>query len=132
MVTLVSIPHLSSQPQLILTNCTAADVSIFASSAKAASPLAGNVENTEVGSFLADYLSLDVDAITNKLRKFSPVSTDSSAYGEGDLGWLGDPLGEDKLVDELDSYHGEFKRSVKRNADGEVIERESCGCGGVH
>lgn len=107
-------------------------MSIFASSAKAASPLAGNVENTEVGSFLADYLSLDLYAITKKLRQFSSVSTESSAYGEGDRGWLGDPVGEDIRIDVLDTYHGEFKRSVKRNVDGEIIEGGSCGCGGVH
>lgn len=122
----------SLQPRSILTGFLAADVSIFASSPKDASPLAGNVENIEVGSFLADYLSLDVNAVTEKLQHFSSVTTTSSAYGEGGYGWLGDPLGEDILVDELDSYHGDFKRSVKRNADGEIIEKMPCGCGGIH
>lgn len=108
-------------------------MSIFASSHKAARPLLGNVENTEVGSFLADYLSLDVDAITKKLQEFSPLSTDSSSYGDGGLGWLGDPLGEDIVVDELDTYHGDFRRSVKRNADGEIIrDASACACGGSH
>jgi alkaline phosphatase len=116
----------------MLTDFVAADVSIFASSSKAANPLVGNVENTEVGSFLANYLSLDVNAITKKLQQFSPPSTASNSYGEGEYGWLGDPLGEDILVDGLDSYHGDFKRSVKRNADGEIIERSPCGCGSIH
>ncbi|KAK2757037.1 hypothetical protein FQN54_005006 [Arachnomyces sp. PD_36] len=108
---------------------SAADVSIFASSPKAAGPIVGNVENIEVGSFLADYLSLDVGAITKKLQAFTSVSTESNSYGEGEYGWLGDPLGEDILVDELDSYHGDFrKRSLKRNADGDLVETAPCGC----
>ena len=55
----------------------AADVNIYgyspssssSSSSSAISPLRGNHENTEVGKFMRDYLDVDVDAVTRKLRK---------------------------------------------------------------
>lgn len=54
--------------ELILTLHAAADVNIYASSSKDAWPLVGNNENTDVGAFLADYLDLDVDAVTKRLK----------------------------------------------------------------
>ncbi|KAL3492624.1 alkaline phosphatase [Aspergillus germanicus] len=104
------------------------DVNIYASSTKDAWPLQGNHENTEVGSFLASYLDLDVAAITKRLRdsEFWSYSTseDEAATAPSSFNWLGDPLGEDVRTEGLDSYHGEFK---KRSVFG-----DECGCGAAH
>lgn len=82
------------------------DVNIYASSTKDAWPLHGNHENTEVGDFLAAYLDLDVEAVTQKLQE------------QATLSWLGDPLGANIRVDQLDSYHGDFRK-----------RGEGCDCG---
>ncbi|KAL4991096.1 alkaline-phosphatase-like protein [Aspergillus falconensis] len=105
-----------------------ADVNIYASSTKDAWPLQGNHENTEVGAFLADYLDLDVSAVTKRLRNSEFWSAESaSVSGSGSFNWLGNPLGDDVRTDGLDTYHGDFKR--KRGLGGGGDE---CACGGVH
>ncbi|RDA94516.1 hypothetical protein CP533_2701, partial [Ophiocordyceps camponoti-saundersi (nom. inval.)] len=48
---------------------SAVDVNIYASPGRDTDSLRGNVENTEVGRFLSDYLDVDVDAITRELRR---------------------------------------------------------------
>ncbi|RDW57561.1 alkaline phosphatase [Aspergillus mulundensis] len=107
------------------------DVNIYASSSKDAWPLQGNHENTEVGAFLADYLGLDVSAITNRLQHseyWSAASGPESgnvAAEDGKFSWLGNPFGDDVRTDGLDTYHGDFKR--KRGLVG-----DECGCGSVH
>ncbi|KAL4808931.1 alkaline-phosphatase-like protein [Aspergillus unguis] len=106
---------------------SAADVNIYASSTKDAWPLQGNHENTEVGSFLADYLDLDIGAITKRLQdsKFwSPSGEVGSAETGDGFNWMGNPLGDDVRTDGLDTYHGDFK---KRSFIG-----DECGCGGIH
>ena len=82
------------------------DVNIYASSTRDAWPLHGNHENTEVGDFLAAYLDLNVEAVTQKLQE------------QATLSWLGDPLGADVRVSEFDSYHGDFRK-----------RGEGCDCG---
>lgn len=94
---------------------TAVDVNIYASSTKDAWPLVGNHENTEVGAFLAEYLDVDVRNVTKQLLQLSTA-------------WLGDPLGADVRVDQLDTYHGEFKRGPAEEWDF-VDSIGSCGCG---
>ncbi|KAJ5997051.1 hypothetical protein N7522_008711 [Penicillium canescens] len=94
---------------------SAVDVNIYASSSKDAWPLVGNNENTDVGSFLAEYLDLDVAKVTQMLR-----DTKSGIWNPYD--WMGDPLGMGVRTEGLDSYHGNFK---KRSED-------DCGCGGAH
>lgn len=112
---------------------SAVDVNIYASSPRDAWPLVGNHENTDVGSFLADYLDVDLGSVTKKLR--------SLAYWSGDLeniqvekiekfSWMGNPLGENVRTEGLDTYHGEFKRSTE--GDDEVVFTGGCGCGAVH
>ncbi|PGG95521.1 alkaline phosphatase [Blastomyces parvus] len=117
---------------------SAVDVNIYASSPNDALPLVGNHENTEIGSFLADYLSLDLDDVTKLLKdtKSSPhVSADGS---ENQYAWMGKPLDDDVVVDTLDRYHGVFKRRKRDEAvDGIALgyrdlESESCGCGLGH
>ncbi|KAI9035550.1 alkaline phosphatase [Aspergillus affinis] len=104
---------------------SAVDVNIYASSTQDAWPLVGNHENTEVGSFLADYLDLDLKHVTEKLRSSSVSSLDKTQSQGSSLSWLGDPLGEDVRTEGLDTYHGDFrKRSVAVEA--------GCSCGEAH
>jgi alkaline phosphatase len=46
---------------------SAVDVNIYSSGGAAAEKIRGNVENTDVGRFLAEYLSVDVEEITKEL-----------------------------------------------------------------
>ncbi|EEQ86607.1 hypothetical protein RJZ56_002713 [Blastomyces dermatitidis] len=114
---------------------SAVDVNIYASSPHDALPLVGNHENSEVGLFLADYLSLDLDDVTKLLKdkKSSPhVSADGS---DNQYAWMGEPLDDDAVVDTLDRYHGDFKLRKRDEAVDGVslgyrdLEHESCGCG---
>ncbi|KAF7715006.1 Uncharacterized protein PECH_006045 [Penicillium ucsense] len=102
---------------------SAADVNIYASSSKDAWPLVGNHENTDVGKFLAEYLDLDVNAVTKRLQSAASwtASSDESSPSK-QHGWLGDPLGSNVRVEGLDGYHGDFR---KRSVD-------DCACGSVH
>ena len=92
---------------------TATDVNIYASNPKHAHPLIGNHENTDVGSFLRDYLDVDTDAVTEQLKE---QLTTSSRFKN----WLGKPVDESMTMKDLDHYQGDFKRSLE------------CGCGHVH
>lgn len=60
---------------------TAVDVNIYASDLSHAHALVGNHENTDVGKFLADFLDVDVDAVTREINdkgiKTSPESVRS-------------------------------------------------------
>lgn len=48
---------------------TAVDVNIYASSPKHAPQLVGNHENTDIGAFIAEYLDLDLEPITEELTR---------------------------------------------------------------
>ncbi|KAI8717802.1 Alkaline phosphatase [Fusarium sp. LHS14.1] len=48
---------------------TAVDVNIYSSGGPGTDAIRGNVENTEVGRFLRDYLDVDVDVITEELKE---------------------------------------------------------------
>ncbi|KAA8647301.1 hypothetical protein EYZ11_013404 [Aspergillus tanneri] len=106
---------------------SAVDVNIYASSTKDAWPLIGNHENTEVGSFLADYLNIDLNSVTERLRASSESSPSEIKNKDYQFTWLGDPLGENVRTEGLDTYHGDFrKRSV------ETTGSEGCTCGETH
>ncbi|KAK0630575.1 alkaline-phosphatase-like protein [Bombardia bombarda] len=47
---------------------SAVDVNVYSSGGPGTERIRGNVENTEIGKFLHEYLSVDVDAITEELR----------------------------------------------------------------
>lgn len=90
------------------------DVNIYGIGA-ALSKLSGNHENTEVGNFLKDYLEVDVDAVTQELLHGGVISTTES---HRDLSWMGRTMEEitdnpNWVTDQMDCYHGEFKRDVK-------------------
>ncbi|EEU39519.1 uncharacterized protein NECHADRAFT_62079 [Fusarium vanettenii 77-13-4] len=48
---------------------TAVDVNIYSSGGPGTDAIRGNVENTEVGKFLRNYLDVDVDVITEELKE---------------------------------------------------------------
>ncbi|KAF1990345.1 alkaline phosphatase-like protein [Aulographum hederae CBS 113979] len=101
---------------------SAADVNIYASSPKGASPLIGNHENTEVGNFLRDYLDLDLGPVTKELQEKGALFDTTDAKGEK-VGWMGRlPDNDERLdgQDHLEHYSGEHKKH-KRHAGG-------CGC----
>lgn len=91
---------------------SAADVNIFASDPRAAAPLVGNHENTEVGEFLRNYLEVDVKAITAELREKGTEYDSVSAAGER-VSWMGKVPEEGERLDaqdHLDHYQGDFKK----------------------
>lgn len=48
---------------------TAVDVNIYSSGGPATEKIRGNVENTDIGKFLREYLDVDVEEITDELRE---------------------------------------------------------------
>ncbi|KAB2574542.1 putative alkaline phosphatase protein [Lasiodiplodia theobromae] len=91
---------------------SAADVNIFASDPRAAAPLVGNHENTEVGEFLRHYLDVDVDDITKELNAKGALYDSVSATGEK-VSWMGKVPEEGERLDgqdHLDHYQGDFKK----------------------
>lgn len=105
---------------------SAVDVNIYASSPHDAIPVTGNRENIEVGGFMAEYLNLDLDKVTDQLRG---VSTSPHANKVTDDSWMGPPIDDDVLVDELDTYHGEFKRSLRKRGVESSTASNNCDCG---
>ncbi|MCJ1299168.1 hypothetical protein MMC08_001960 [Hypocenomyce scalaris] len=91
---------------------SAVDVNIYASHPKDASPLLGNHENTEVGNFIRDYLDLDLEPITKELKErgalFDTLSDDGTTQS-----WMGKPAPDEKDMDHMDHYHGDFKRNLQ-------------------
>lgn len=63
---------------------SAVDVNIYSSGGKAAEAIHGNVENTDVGKFLASYLDVDVEAITKELEEKLVVSSVEVTKGAAD------------------------------------------------
>lgn len=80
---------------------TAVDVNIYASHPSHAEPLIGNHENTEIGTFIRDYLDVDLDAVTKELKE------------QGALLKMGAPVGDERAMAEPDHYHGDFKRGLE-------------------
>lgn len=60
---------------------TAVDVNIYSSGGATAEALRGNVENTDVGKFLRDYLSVDVEAITEELKEKMDLGGEKALEG---------------------------------------------------
>ncbi|KAF3909686.1 hypothetical protein AA313_de0208301 [Arthrobotrys entomopaga] len=95
---------------------SAVDVNIYAYPRNLAEKLQGNHENTEIGEFLRNYLDVDVDAVTKKLRE---NGTDAAWMGRKledileanhkSMG-VGGEVGEVD-VEGMDAYHGVHKRS---------------------
>jgi len=94
-----------------LMRCTGADVNIYTSDPKYTTALRGGHENTEVGNFLRDYLDLDLEPITEKLKEASNSFIFDMEDGTSES-WLGGALSPDKVVGHFDHYHGDFKRSL--------------------
>lgn len=58
---------------------SAVDVNIYSSGGHGAERIRGNVENTDVGKFLREYLEVDVDEITKELREKMALTGDAEA-----------------------------------------------------
>lgn len=54
---------------------TAVDVNVYASGGAAAQSIRGNVENTDLGVFLREYLEVDVDSVTKELKEKMDLGT---------------------------------------------------------
>lgn len=70
---------------------SAVDVNIYSSGGPHAEPIRGNVENTDIGKFLKEYLSVDVDAVTKELTekmdwKQSPAVSSEDTLAEMSFG----------------------------------------------
>ncbi|KAK4152849.1 alkaline phosphatase [Chaetomidium leptoderma] len=66
---------------------SAVDVNIYSSGGAAAEKIRGNVENTDVGKFLSEYLDVDVEEITKELEeklKGRPAIGHAEAQREGE------------------------------------------------
>jgi len=103
---------------------SAADVNIYSSDPKAALPLVGNHENTEVGDFLREYLGVDVEAVTEELRRKGKDLKMMGADGEMES-WMGKIPEEGQRLDgqnHLASYGGDYK---KRH----LLHGRGCDCG---
>ncbi|OAL04634.1 alkaline phosphatase-like protein [Phaeosphaeriaceae sp. SRC1lsM3a] len=103
---------------------SAADVNIYSSDPKAAMPLVGNHENTEVGEFLRNYLGVDVEAVTKELREKGTKLNVLNAAGE-EVSWMGKVPADGQRLDgqnHLASYGGDFR---KRH----LLHGRDCGCG---
>ncbi|KGY15614.1 hypothetical protein PABG_11267 [Paracoccidioides brasiliensis Pb03] len=92
---------------------SAVDVNIYASSPNDALSLMGNHENTEIGSFLADYLNIDLESVTKQLQTTRSFSYDTDDGSVKPYAWMGPPLDDGVVVDKLDTYHGDFKRKKR-------------------
>ncbi|KAK6538935.1 hypothetical protein TWF694_010486 [Orbilia ellipsospora] len=95
---------------------SAVDVNIYAYPRKLVEKLHGNHENTEIGEFLRNYLDVDVEAITKKLREngtnaawMGRTLEDILESNHKSMGVGGD-VGE-VTVDGMDAYHGVHKRA---------------------
>jgi alkaline phosphatase len=89
-----------------------ADVNIYASSADDAKPLIGNHENTEIGEFLASFLGVNVEDITEELKAKGTEFDTTDATG-AKVSWMGRLPGEGERLDgqdHLDHYQGDFKK----------------------
>jgi alkaline phosphatase len=62
---------------------SAVDVNIYSSGGPGTEKIRGNVENTDIGRFLREYLDVDVDEITNELRKKMSIPSPSQSLGAG-------------------------------------------------
>ena len=72
---------------------SAVDVNVYSSGGPGTEKIRGNVENTDVGKFLREYLEVDVDEITKELRQkmkvgTPPLSAEGIAFQGHPLEWL--------------------------------------------
>ena len=98
---------------------SAVDVNVYASDWDKGAALRGSVENTDVGGFLRDWLDLDLQGITDDLRKGLEWEERGWMGGvvEGEGGEQGDDRGGDGR-EALDTYQGDFR----------MAKRAGCGC----
>ncbi|KAI5867920.1 alkaline phosphatase-like protein [Durotheca rogersii] len=88
---------------------SAVDVNIYSSGGPGAEAIRGNVENTDVGKYLRDYLNVDVDAITKELND---KMGSGAGLGPADRSIAGmeSPLAEDHWAahEEMETKRGDL------------------------
>ncbi|RJE16534.1 hypothetical protein PHISCL_11129 [Aspergillus sclerotialis] len=66
---------------------------------------------------MANYLDVDLDAVTKRLKSSgSWTNAETTTGAEAEFHWMGHPLDEDVRTEGLDTYHGDFRK------------RSNCGC----
>lgn len=115
----------------------AVDVNIYASSPEDAPGLTGSHENIEVGKFIADYLGVELEPVTEELKKKGVKQGSTGTADDADVAsgagwgeWMGPPglpNNENGQLVYLDTYHGDFKH---RKREAEALG--DCGCGLRH
>ncbi|RMZ77176.1 hypothetical protein DV737_g4482, partial [Chaetothyriales sp. CBS 132003] len=114
---------------------TAVDVNIYASDPKHAPQLIGNHENTEVGEFIAQYLDLDLEEVTEQLKakkvKTSGIHEGAEgAEAEPVYDWMGPvdvPLRDNDELVTLDAYHGDYKHKKREESEEASGGQPPCG-----
>jgi alkaline phosphatase len=119
---------------VLTTFCVAVDVNIYASSPEDAPGLMGNHENIEVGQFIADYLDVELEPVTEELKKKGVKQGSTGTADDADVAsgtgwgeWMGPPglpNNENGQLVYLDTYHGDFKH---RKREEEAFEGCECG-----
>ncbi|KAI0976335.1 alkaline-phosphatase-like protein [Xylaria arbuscula] len=86
---------------------SAVDVNVYSSGGPGTDVLRGNVENTDVGAFLRNYLSVDVDAVTRELNEKLSASVralDEVGMDEGDHWMAHEAMEHRRVTDFPGSY----------------------------
>ena len=96
---------------------SAVDVNVYASKPEHARALVGTHENTEIGSFMAEYLGVDVAAVTKELQEKG-----QDMVHQGGKKWMGAGVADEVAGAkwQADHYQGDF---LKRKRDA------GCSCG---
>ncbi|KAB5558576.1 alkaline phosphatase-like protein [Coniochaeta sp. 2T2.1] len=71
---------------------SAVDVNVYSSGEKAAEKIRGNVENTDIGKFLREYLAVDVDEITRELMEKMDLGSLPVGSMGGERGGVGEGM----------------------------------------
>ncbi|KAI0393125.1 alkaline-phosphatase-like protein [Xylariaceae sp. FL0594] len=84
---------------------SAVDVNIYSSGGPGTEALRGNVENTDVGKFLREYLDVDVEAVTKELNDKMGHEAKADGFAEGGVAfaqdhWLAHEALEQRLFEE--------------------------------
>lgn len=88
---------------------SAVDVNIYSSGGPGTEAIRGNVENTDVGKFLRNYINVDVEAITEELqRKMNRKPKSSAAV--------------DAMVENAEHNHWAVHEDIERQLEKEGVE----------
>ncbi|KAI0481323.1 alkaline phosphatase [Xylariaceae sp. FL0804] len=98
---------------------SAVDVNIYSSGGPGTDALRGNVENTDIGKFLREYLNVDVDAVTRELNDKAQAQQTRRRFGL--VGHEGE-LALDIAATEVDEDHWSAHEEAERSRLGAAVE----------